>query len=127
MVALAILGIGIVTVVELFASSLRLAAKASRRTQAAIYAQSVMGRLFTQTELNDGEESGELPGGYLWRARVQEVRPDEDSSRFQPNRQNPTDFLHLKEIAVSVSWEENGNSQGLVLHSLRTVTEQPAQ
>jgi type II secretory pathway pseudopilin PulG len=127
MVALAILGIGIVTVLELFAGSLRLGVKASRHTQAAIYAQNVMSRLFAQTWLDDGQEGGELPGGYAWRARVQEIHPDEDRSRLQPNRQNQTDLFHLKEIEVSVSWSEGMGEQNLVLHSLRTLTEQPTQ
>jgi hypothetical protein len=127
MVALAILGIGIVTVLELFAGGLRLGVKASRYTQAAIYAQNVMSRLFVQTALDDGEENGELPGGYVWRARVQEIHPNDNRSRLQPNRQNQTDFYHLKELEVSVSWSENSGEHSLVLHSLRLLTEQPTQ
>jgi hypothetical protein len=127
MVALAILGLGIVTVLELFAGSLRLGAKASSHTQATIYAQNVMDRVFAQSTLKDGEEGGELPGGYVWRARVQEIRPDEDRTRLQPDRQNATDFFHLKDIEVQVSWSEGAGQQTLVLRSLRTLTEQPNQ
>src|SRR5881628_3380779 len=61
MVALAVLAIGIVTALELFAGSLRLGTKASHHTQAAIYAQNVMDRLFAQSTLDDGEESGDIP------------------------------------------------------------------
>jgi hypothetical protein len=125
MVALAILAIGIVTVLELFAGSLRLGTKASRHTQAALYGQNIMDRVFAQSTLNDGEEGGELPGGYAWRARVQEIHPDENRTRLQPERQSPTDFFHLKEIEVRVSWAEGSGE--LVLHSLRTLTEQPNQ
>jgi len=110
-----------------FAGSLRLGVKASRYTQATIYAQNVMSRRFTQNFLDDGEESGEFPGGYAWRARVQEIHPDEDHSRLQPNRQNPTDLFHLKEIEVRVTWSEGNGEQNLVLRSLRTLTEQPIQ
>jgi hypothetical protein len=127
MVALAILGIGIVTVLELFAGSLRLGVKASRYTLAAIYAQNVMNHLFSQTSLDDGEERGELPGGYAWQARVQEIHPDDDQVRLQPNRQNQTDFFHLKEIEVNVRWVEGGGEQNLVVRSLRMLTEQPLQ
>ncbi|MBI3301511.1 MAG: prepilin-type N-terminal cleavage/methylation domain-containing protein [Deltaproteobacteria bacterium] len=127
MVALAILALGIVTVLELFAGSLRLGTKASRHTQAAIYAQNVMDRVFAQTTLKDGEDGGEFPGGYAWQARVQEIHPDENRSRLQPDRQSPTDFFHLKEIEIRVSWDEGTGQQALVLHSLRTLTEQPNQ
>ena len=127
MVALAVLAIGIVTALELFAGSLRLGTKASHHTQAAIYAQNVMDRLFAQSTLDDGEESGDIPGGYVWWAQVHEIHPDEKRTRLQPERQSPTDFIHLKEIEVRVSWQEGRGQQALVLHSLRTLTEQPNQ
>jgi hypothetical protein len=123
MVALSILALGIVTVIELFAGSLRLGTKASDRTQAVVYAQNVMDRLFAQPTLQDGEESGDLPNGYFWWARVQEIPPDDDD-RLQPQSQNQTDFLRLKEIEVSISWEGDQGQQVFVLRSLRTITEQ---
>lgn len=123
MVALSILALGIVTILELFAGSLRLGTKASQRTQAVIYAQTVMDQFFAQPTLEDGEESGELPGGYVWRARVQEIYPDdEENSRFPSDREAVTDFFHLKEIEVSVSWEAGQGQSVFVLRSLRTTT-----
>jgi general secretion pathway protein I len=127
MVALSVLAIGIVAVLELLGGSLRLGTKATRHTQAALYAQQEMDRLFAQTTLEDGEESGELPGGYYWHARVQEIHPDDANTRLQPQRQSQTDFFHLKEIEVSVRWEEGEGQQSFALHSLRTLTEQPPQ
>ena len=126
MVALSILALGLVTVLELFAGSLRLGTKASQYTRAVIHAQNEMDRLFAQTTLDDGEESGELSEGYFWRARVQEIHPPEESqTRLQPQQQNPMDFFHLKEIEVSVSWQEDGKEQTFTLRSLRTITEEP--
>ena len=61
MVALAVLAVGIVTALELFAGSLRLGTKASHHTQAAIYAQNVMDRLFAQSTLDDGERAETYP------------------------------------------------------------------
>lgn len=126
MVALALLAMGIATVLELFGSSLRLTAKASRRTQAVVYAQNVMDRLLAQSALNDGNDGGTFPGGFTWNAQVYEVRPDDDKgSRLQPNRQNQTEFFRLKRIEVGVYWSEGIGEQSYMLHSLRTVTEQP--
>lgn len=124
MVALAILSLGIVTVLELLAGSLNIGVKSSRHTQAAIYAQNVMDQIFARTTLEDGDDGGEFPGGYSWRARIQEIRPDEDRSRLQPNRPNQTDFFHLKEIEVQIRWEENSGAKAFVVKSLRTQTEQ---
>src|SRR2546425_10527100 len=61
MVALAVLAIGIVTALELFAGSLRLGTQASHHTPAAIYAQNVMDRLLDQSTLDDAAGSGDLP------------------------------------------------------------------
>ncbi len=124
MVALAILALGLVTVLELFAGSLRIGVKSSRQTQAAIYAQNVMDRVFAQSTLEDGETNGEFPGGYMWRARIQELHPDDDRSRLQPNRANQTDLFHLKEIEVQLRWEEDNGPKTFVLKSLRTQAEQ---
>lgn len=125
MIALAILGLGIVTVLELLSGSLNIGVKASRHTQAAIYAQNIMDKLFARTTLQDGDERGEFQDGYVWQARVQEIRPDDDRSRLQPNRPNQTDLFHLKEIEVQISWNENGGAHSFVLRSLRTQAEQP--
>lgn len=125
MIALAILGLGIVTVLELLSGSLNIGVKASRHTQAAIYAQNIMDRLFARTALQDGDERGEFQDGYVWQARIQEIRPDDDRSRLQPNRPNQTDLFHLKEIEVQISWSENGGAQSFILRSLRTQAEQP--
>lgn len=123
--ALAILALGMVTVLELFAGSLRIGVKASRHTQAALYAQNVMDRVFAQSTLEDGETSGEFPGGYAWRARIQEVHLDNAQSRLPPNRMNQTDLFHLKEIEVQLRWTEDGGVKSFVIKSLRTQAEQP--
>ena len=123
MVALAILALGLVTVLELFAGSLRLGTKASRHTQAAIYAQNEMDRLLAQTRLDDGEEGGEFSEGYYWQARVQEIHLEESKTQFQSQR-NPTDFFRLKEIEVRISWQDGREEQSLTLRSLRTIADQ---
>ena len=128
MVALAILATGIVSVLELFGSSLRLGGKASQRTQAVIYAQNVMERVLAKEHLEDGQESGEFPNGYRWEARVQEIHPPEDGrKRLQDNREQATDFFHLKEISVGVFWSEGVGQQSYLLRSLRTQADQPLQ
>lgn len=125
MVALAILSLGIVTALELFSGSLNVGVKASHHTQAAIYAQNIMDRVFAQTTVEDGEERGEFPDGYTWLARVQAIRPDDDGSRLQPDQPNQLDFFQLKEIEVRIIWHENGGEKTFVVRSLRTQAAQP--
>jgi hypothetical protein len=125
MVALAVLALGIASVLELFGGSLRLTTKASRRTQAVVYAQNVMDRILAQSTLEDGTDGGQFPGGFSWHVQVNEIHPDDDSSRLQSNRQSPTDFFHLKQIEVGVYWSEGSGEQSYILQSLRTTTDQP--
>jgi hypothetical protein len=125
MVALSILAVGIASILELFGGGLRLTTKASRRAQAVVYAQNVMDRYLAQSTLEDGTDGGQFPGGFSWNVQVYEIRPDDESSRLQPNRQSPTDFFHLKQIEVGVYWSEGYGEQSYILRSLRTTTDQP--
>ncbi len=127
MIALAILAVGLVAVLELFAGSLRLTGKASHRTQAVIHAQNVMDGFFAPDFLEDGEENGELPGGFFWRARVQEIFPDETeeeaAERANDTLGGETALLHIKEITVSVGWEEGEGHRSFELRSMRIMYE----
>jgi len=125
MVALAVLAVGIAAVLELFGGGLQLTAKASKRTQAVVYAQNVMDSLLAQSTLDDGDDGGQFPGGFSWRAQVYEIRPDDKDSALQQKSQNQTEFFRLKQINVEVYWSEGIGEQSYVLHSLRTVTDQP--
>ncbi len=128
MIALSILAVGLVAVLELFAGSLRLTGKASHRTQAVIHAQNVMDGFFAPDFLEDGEESGELPDGFFWRARVQEIFPDETEEEAA-ERENDvlggeTSLLHIKEITVNVGWEEGESHRSFELRSMRIMYEE---
>jgi general secretion pathway protein I len=125
MVALVVLALGIAAVLELFGGGLRLTTKSSRRTQAVVYAQNVMDRLLAQSTLEDGDDGGQFPGGFSWRAQVYEIRPDDDASTLQQKSQNQPEFFRLKQINVEVYWSEGVGEQSYALRSLRTITDQP--
>jgi general secretion pathway protein I len=125
MVALVVLALGIAAVLELFGGGLRLTAKSSRRTQAVVYAQNVMDRLLAQSMLEDGDDGGQFPGGFSWRAQVYEIRPDDDASPLQQKSQNQSEFFRLKQLNVEVYWSEGVGEQSYALRSLRTITDQP--
>ncbi len=129
MVAIFILAVGLVAVLELLAGSLRLTGKASHRTQVVIHAQNVMDGLFAQGFLEDGEESGELPQGFFWRAHVQEIFPDEieadEAGIEDPAQDGQTSSFHIKEITVSIRWEEGESRRSFDLRSMRVMYDDP--
>ncbi len=125
-IALAILAVGLVTLLELFAGSLRLTGKATQRTLAVIHAQNVMDSVFAQEFLEDGEDGGELSDGYFWRMNVQEIFLDEEgegSEAASPANRH-TDF-HLKEIEVRIGWEEGERQRSFILRSMRALLDDP--
>ncbi len=77
MVALAILAIGLVTVMQLFAGALRLSRVDKGLTEAVFVAQQVMDDLVLRGKLDDGfEDSGE-ENGYSWTALAEKLVGEE--------------------------------------------------
>jgi general secretion pathway protein I len=81
-VALAIMGLGIVTVLEVFSAGLRLGARSRERTEALVQGQAVMDELLARTAMPEGAEEGTREDGRRWRVQVSPVRqePLSDSS-----------------------------------------------
>ena len=79
--------------------------------------------------LEDGEESGELPDGFFWRAQVQEIFPDETeeeaAERANDELGGEASLLHIKEIRVSVGWGEGERQRSFELRSMRLMYEEP--
>jgi type II secretion system protein I len=81
-VALAIMGLGIVTVLEVFSAGLRLGSRSRDRTEAMIEGQAVMDELLARPVMPEGTEEGTREDGRRWRVQVSPVRqePLSDSS-----------------------------------------------
>ncbi len=76
MVAMAIVGLGIVTLLELFSSGLRLGTKSSERTEAILYGRQVMDEALIHREVARGREDGSFENKYHWVLRTDPVREE---------------------------------------------------
>jgi len=76
MVAMAIVGLGIVTLLELFSSGLRLGTKSSERTEAILYGRQVMDEALIRREVARGREDGSFENKYRWVLRTDPVRDE---------------------------------------------------
>ena len=76
MVAMAIVGLGIVTLLELFSSGLRLGTKSSERTEAILYGRQVMDEALIRREVGRGREDGSFENKYRWVLRTDPVREE---------------------------------------------------
>ena len=118
MISVAIAAVGIVSVLELFSGSTRLARMSVRQTEALIVARSLMDEQMWQTELDDGEESG-TEGDFRYRIRVEQTEPrlgvPED---MEPEEEEEIDY-ELKRIDVAVSWATAAGERQVELSTLR--------
>jgi len=116
-VALAILGVGVVTCLQIFGASLRMQESASRRSRAVLAARAAMDALLFQPEIaNHEEKRGPSAEGFVTRILVRDAGSedgiDERTLGFESD-------VKLRFLEVDVSWQEGSGSKSYVLRSLR--------
>jgi prepilin-type N-terminal cleavage/methylation domain-containing protein len=110
-VAMTIVGLGVVTLLEIFSLGLRLSARSSDRTEAMSYTKSVMDRLLIRHEMTEGGEEGPLGDKGRWKLQVRSF-PD-DTQLLSPQG------WELKEITLEVPYHGESRSRQLELKTLR--------
>jgi general secretion pathway protein I len=111
-VAMAIVGLGVVTLLEIFSSGLQLGARSRDRTEAVAYGRQVMDHFLARRTLAEGTEQGKI-GESRWQLQVQPVTPVEGLALGND--------WELKEIAVEISVPELGRESRVELRTLRLV------
>ncbi len=109
-VALAIVALGVVTVLEIFSLGLRLAARSSEVSQARLDGQTVMDEVFVYGGPQSGREEGSFSSGHRWRLQVRTLGEPAASLA------NPWE---LKEIGLEVRYQEANREKQLELKTLR--------
>jgi len=111
-VAMAIVGLGVVTVMEIFSLGLRLGTKSSERTETVAIGRQVFDRILLRTNPVDGFESGSLAQGYQWQLSTSRFKVDGALSLATP--------WALKEINLGI----RGGDRQVELTTLRLVREE---
>lgn len=81
MVALAIMGIGLLLVMELFGGALRSGRLSQDYTRALIYAKGQMEEVLLNPE--EGSDSGEFEDGYRWESEIKRLKTDQTWETFK--------------------------------------------
>ncbi len=118
-IALAILGVGVVTVLELFSAGLRMETGASVRSRAVVYARGLLDQTMALPEVRAGSDRGRFDDTYHWEVVVREApeyTDDKDKDKHDLAIKN--DFT-MYEIAVSVLWSQAANREGV--YTIRTL------
>jgi len=117
MIAVSISAIGIVSLLELFAGSVRLAGVSAKQTEALVLARALMDRQVWKVDLEDLDEQG-TEGEFRWRVVVAPVDPQFVlGENGEP--ENPSDDYELKQIDVLVAWETMRGGQNIHVSSAR--------
>jgi general secretion pathway protein I len=115
-VALAILGIGLTVIIELFSGGLRMGRASEEYTKAVNYARMKMEEMAVKEEVEEGIEEGEFDETYRWQVGVKKVNilPVEKETDFKP----PVEFFQVK---INVIWKSGFKDRFTSIESYKTI------
>ncbi len=119
-VALAVLGVGLVSCMQIFSQSLRLQDVASRRSRAVLFARAAMDALIHAPELVDHTEERPTAEGYKLRVLVRHAGKEEGID--QKDLDLVSD-VSLRFLQVDVAWQDGAGAKTYTLTSLRAAAE----
>ena len=99
LVALTIVGLGVVTLLQIFSLGLRLGARSTTSTEAVTYGARMMDELLARKKLSEGSDSGTLGTAGRWKSQVQTRRDASPSLNLSSN-------WELKEVALEMTVAE---------------------
>jgi general secretion pathway protein I len=115
-VALAILGVGVVSVMQIFGSSLRLQDRASRESRVVLHARAAMDALLFQPEIADHTEERDTAEGFHTRILVRKAGPEEGIDDKDLDMQSEVSLRYLQ---VDVTWQDGAGKKTYTLKSMR--------
>ena len=117
-VALAILGVGVVSCMQIFGSSLRIQDRASRQSRVVLHARAAMDALLFQPEIRDHTEERTTAEGFRTQIVVRHAGADEGIDKKELDLVSDRALRYL-EVTV---WPEGG-ARPIVFKSLRVAPE----
>ncbi|HEY3150171.1 MAG TPA: prepilin-type N-terminal cleavage/methylation domain-containing protein [Candidatus Binatia bacterium] len=112
LVALTIVGLGVVTLLQIFSLGLRLGARSTTSTEAVTYGARVMDELLARKKLSEGSDSGMVGTAGRWKSQVQTVRDASPSLNLSSN-------WELKEVALEMTVSEGERERRVDLKTFR--------
>ena len=120
-VALAILGIGVVTCINVFSGSLKLQDRATRQSRAVLHARATMDALLFQPEIVDHSEERTTADGFVTHILVRHATPEEGAP--EPSDLEEAPEVTLRYVQVDVVWQDGIGQKSYTVSSMRTAPE----
>lgn len=112
-VAMSIVGLGVVTLLQVFSSGLRLSTRSSTRTEAISSGTSLMNEVLARPEIREGSEAGAAGEAGRWNLQVKIVREETQLLSLNP--------WELREITLQVPYRDGAGEKRLEMKTLRLV------
>lgn len=118
-VALAVLGVGVVTCLQIFSGSLRIEDRASRQSRAVLHARAAMDALLFQPEIADHSEDRTTAEGFHTHILVRHATPEEGGKKDLDLVADAA----LRYLQVDVTWQDGVGAKTYTVRSLRVAPE----
>lgn len=117
-VAMSVLGLILVSMMQVISGGLTLEYKAGRLGHAVLRARALMDGLLTDLEVRDGVEENVDEDGLRWRRTVRQATPEEGGVDEHDESAPDRDYA-LRHLEVIVAWSEAGGEKTYTVQSLR--------
>jgi general secretion pathway protein I len=116
LVAVAILGVGLTVLIELFSGGLRLGRASEEYTKAVNYARLKMEEMALKPTIEEGSEEGGFNETFRWQVEVKkvEILPIENKPDFKP----PAQFF---QVQINIIWKSGSKEKSTRIESYRTI------
>jgi general secretion pathway protein I len=113
-VAMTIVGIGVVTLLEIFSTGLRLGSRSSAATEAMTYGRQAMDEILLRRKIEIGAQQGSLNERARWKLGIEPVQEPSD-------RLSLSSAWELKEITLDMRVTDAGRDRPVELRTYRLV------
>ena len=113
-VAMTIVGIGVVTLLEIFSTGLRLGSRSSATTEAMTYGRQAMDEILLRRKIEEGAQQGSLNERARWKLGIEPVREPSDTLSL-------SSAWELKEITLDMRVTDAGRDRPVELRTYRLV------
>jgi len=113
-VAMTIVGIGVVTLLEIFSMGRRLGSRSSAATEAMTYGRQAMDEILLRRKIEEGAQQGSLNEKTRWKLGIEPVREPSDTLSL-------SSAWELKEITLNMRVTDAGRDRPVELRTYRLV------
>lgn len=111
-IAMSVLGLCVVSALQVFGGSMRLARNASRMTEAVVHGKALMDSVLWAPDLADNVTHGTIGNGFRWQRTIRAAGIEDGADEQQTD-------LRLAVISVTVEWDEPNGVKAYTIGTLR--------